>query len=81
MWLKIFFTTWKLIIRLLYHACIREDIKTEIKNHLETYERGIFYFEDYGIFKGSTQGKCMNGNAFNMKEERLKVKEPSMHRK
>jgi len=42
---------------------------------------GIYYFEDYGIFERSTQGKCMTKNAFNMKEERLEIKEPSTHHK
>lgn len=41
----------------------------------------MFYFEDCGIPKSSTQGKCMDRNAFSVKEEKLKIKELNTHPK
>jgi len=44
-------------------------------------EGGIFYFKDHGIPESTTQGKCMEGNDFSMREESLKIKELSTHHK
>lgn len=33
---------------------------------------GILYFEDYGVCKSMTEGECVEGNAFCIKEEGLK---------
>lgn len=46
MWLKIFLTTWKLINIRLGNPQIKANIKTEIKNSLETDEKGNILFQN-----------------------------------
>ena len=58
MWLKIFLTTWKLINIHLGKPQIKANIKTEIKNGLETDEKGNILFQNlWDPKKSSAQGE------------------------